>query len=132
MKPVTQEWLNRAKDDLDVVAEIIEIVHLTNITAFHCQQAIEKSFKAILEEQGKDVLRVHSLVRLYNLVKEQVEVNVEELTLAEISDIYIEARYPLELGLLPHGKPSVEDAKRFHEIAKTIYNDIVSFLSGNT
>ncbi len=33
MKPVTQEWLNRAKDDLDVVAEIIEIVHLTNITA---------------------------------------------------------------------------------------------------
>ena len=56
MKPVTQEWLNRAKDDLDVVTEIIEIAHLTNIAAFHCQQAIEKSFKAILEEQDQNIL----------------------------------------------------------------------------
>ncbi len=37
MKPVTQEWLSRAKDDLDAVGEIIDIPHLTNIAAFHCQ-----------------------------------------------------------------------------------------------
>lgn len=31
MKPITQEWLNRARDDLDVVSEIIDIAYLTNI-----------------------------------------------------------------------------------------------------
>lgn len=50
MKPVTREWLNRAKDDLDVIDEIIGHQHLTNMVAFHAQQAVEKIFKAIVEE----------------------------------------------------------------------------------
>ena len=46
MKPSTQEWLSRAKDDLDVAEKIQDCPHLTNMVAFHAQQAIEKSFKA--------------------------------------------------------------------------------------
>ena len=129
MKPITQEWLNRARDDLDVVGEIIDIAHLTNITAFHCQQAIEKSFKAILEEHNKVVPRVHNLVRLYNIVKDKLNFMVDELTLKEISDIYTEARYPGELGLVPYGKPTIQDAERFYDTAKTVYNDVSSLLA---
>jgi len=43
MRETTREWLSRAKDDLDVIAEIINKQHLTNMVAFHAQQAIEKS-----------------------------------------------------------------------------------------
>ncbi len=129
MKAITQEWINRAKDDLDVAREIIDIAHLTNIVAFHCQQSIEKSLKAILEDYGEDVPRVHSLVRLYSLVKAKFDFNADELMLAEINDVYIDARYPGELGLLPYGKPSLEDNKRFYKTAKNIYEGISSFLS---
>ena len=129
MKVVTQEWLNRAKDDLDVTEEIIELPHLTNIVAFHSQQSIEKSFKAILEEYNENVPRIHSLVRLYALVKDKFKISVDELLLAEINDVYIDARYPGELGLLPYGKPSLKDSKKFYETAKHIYTEIVSFLS---
>lgn len=128
MKPITQEWLNRARDDLDVVEEIIEIAHLTNIAAFHCQQAIEKSFKAILEEHDEVVPRIHNLVTLYNLVKDKLNFTSDELALKEIGDIYLEARYPGELGLLPYGKPAVEDAKRFYSTAKTVYNNVNNLL----
>ena len=130
MKPIAQEWLNRARDDLDVVEEIIDIAHLTNIAAFHCQQAVEKSFKAILEEHDEVVPRVHNLVRLYNLVKDKLNFTADELTLKEISDIYTEARYPGELGLLPYGKPTVQDATRFYETAKTVCNNISGLLAG--
>ena len=47
MKQVTKEWLDRAQDDLYVAEEIIEIEHLTNMVAFHSQQAVEKIFKSI-------------------------------------------------------------------------------------
>ncbi len=119
-----------ARDDLDVVEEIIDIAHLTNISAFHCQQAIEKSFKALLEEHNEVVPRIHNLVRLHNLVKDKLNFTADELTLKEISDTYIEARYPGELGLLPYGKPAIEDAERFYEIAKTVYDNVNDLLAG--
>jgi len=50
MKLITEEWLDRAKEDLDVAAEIIAREHLTNMVAFHSQQAVEKTLKGIVEE----------------------------------------------------------------------------------
>lgn len=81
--------------------------HLTNIVAFHAQQSIEKTFKAVLEESRNDVPKTHSLVRLYALAKDKLNVEIDELLLAEINDVYIDARYPGELGLMPYGKPSL-------------------------
>ncbi len=37
MKLTTQEWMNRAKDDLDAIEEIQAVTHLTNMVAFHAQ-----------------------------------------------------------------------------------------------
>ena len=132
MKQITKDWLNRAQDDLDVVAEIIDIEHLTNATAFHCQQTIEKSFKAILEERGELIPKIHNLIRLHNLVKGMINFAIDEIFLKEISDIYIDTRYPGDLGLLPYGKPSIEDAKRFYDFAKNIYSNVKSLLKSGT
>ena len=45
MKRQAKAWLDSARDDLGVVEEIINRDDLTHMVAFHCQQAVEKSFK---------------------------------------------------------------------------------------
>ena len=52
MKSITSDWMATAHDDLELIQEIIHNETLTNLAAFHSQQAIEKSFKAILEGTG--------------------------------------------------------------------------------
>ena len=64
MKKQAEEWLNAASDDLKVIDKIIDDEILTNMVAFHSQQAIEKSFKSILEEFESKVPRIHNLIKL--------------------------------------------------------------------
>ena len=45
----SHEWLKSAADDLLLIKEIIDNPFLTHLSAFHAQQSIEKSFKALLE-----------------------------------------------------------------------------------
>lgn len=59
MKLITKEWLNRAKDDLTVIEEIIDNRHLTNMVAFHAQQTVEKTLKAIIEEFEIGFIKTH-------------------------------------------------------------------------
>ena len=35
--------------------------------------------------------------------------------------LYIDARYPGEFGLLPHGKPSLKETMEFHDLAIEIF-----------
>jgi HEPN domain-containing protein len=48
--------------------------------------------------------------------------------LAVIDSIYTESRYPGETGLMPHGKPTPEDAREMYEFASSVYLQIVQFL----
>lgn len=73
MKDITREWLNAACDDLDTINEIIEETNLTNIVAFHAQQCIEKSLKAIIEEYELPYKKIHSLETLIEKIKMKVE-----------------------------------------------------------
>ena len=124
MRKATLRWLESAEMDLDNVAQIVHLAHLTPVVAFHAQQCIEKCFKAVLEEHSRDVPKDHSTLRLHGLVKEVMAVEVETGVLTDLEDLYIEARYPGELGLLPNGKPTLSDAREFSEVAKSIYNQI--------
>jgi len=121
MKKATAEWLKSAEMDLENVAQIIHLEHLTPVAAFHAQQCVEKCLKAILEEHSKKVPKDHSTLRLYGLVKDLISMEVDMGVLTDLDDLYIEARYPGELGLLPSGKPTLADAREFFETAKSIY-----------
>jgi len=124
MRKATLQWLESAQMDLESVALIIALEHLTPVVAFHAQQCIEKCFKAVLEEHSKKVPKDHSTLRLYGLVKELMAVEVDTGALTDLDDLYIESRYPGNLGLLPNGKPALADAKQFLEVAEAIYNQI--------
>ena len=125
MKSITSAWMAAAHDDLTVIQEIIHNVTLTNLVAFHSQQAIEKSFKAILEEYDGVVPKMHTLETLLPRVNRHVMFVDADLELLEDLDkLYIDARYPGDFGLLPNGKPTVDEAIMFYELALLIYDTV--------
>jgi len=131
MKPMTVEWLKAASDDLKVIDSIISRVELSNMVAFHAQQTVEKCFKAFLEEVVNSTPKSHDLIRIFKMVSEHTDLNLDITTLRMINEIYIDARYPGDMGLLPDGKPSLDDARSFADFAVNVYNGI-SDLLGNT
>ncbi|MGR3301643.1 MAG: HEPN domain-containing protein, partial [Candidatus Scalindua sp.] len=81
-----------------------------------------------LEEKGLSVPKVHDLSKLYGEVKKIKEFEFDEDVLDILSRVYIEARYPSELGLLPSGKPTITESKKFYEFAKYVYTEIKKYL----
>ena len=125
MRPLTKEWLKAAKDDLMTTEKLLDNEHLTHIAAFHSQQCVEKVFKSILEEEEIDIPKIHKLKLLLNMLpKQQIEFDYDHDTLKLLDNLYIEARYPGDFGLLPNGKPTLNDAKNFHDFAVKIFEDI--------
>jgi HEPN domain-containing protein len=53
MKKLINDWIILAEKDIKTASLIISEEYLTNIVAFHCQQAIEKYFKAYILEYDK-------------------------------------------------------------------------------
>ena len=128
MKEVSRDWLKAATDDLETIAKIIDHEHLTNIVAFHAQQAVEKSLKAVIEEYGLEITKIHSLARLVEITRPYLSMALDDTLVETLDRLYIDARYPGELGLLPSGKPSRNDAKRFSDFANRIYDTVYQFL----
>ena len=128
MKPMTELWLKAAEDDLRVVARIASDEYLTHMVAFHAQQCIEKSLKAIIEEYELGHLRVHNLGRLFEIVRPKVTLAADVVLIEKMDKLYIDARYPGELGLLPNGKPTRADAQQFYDCAKSIYEQVKRIL----
>ena len=124
MKKITREWLSAAKDDLDAIDKIIVDENLGNVAAFHAQQAIEKSFKAVMEEREIVQQKIHSLVTLYYKIEGTLKVDVDFTKLEKLDKLYIDARYPGELGLLPDGKPSLAEAEQFYEFAQNVFDQV--------
>jgi HEPN domain-containing protein len=75
MKKQAEAWLKSAQDDLLTIEEIIGNADLTYIGAYHAQQAIEKSFKAVLEENLQSVPRIHNLIALREMVEQFVQID---------------------------------------------------------
>ena len=46
-----------------------------------------------------------------------------------LDSLYIESRYPGDMGLLPYGKPTLKDAKEFYDFAENIFEHICSILN---
>lgn len=128
MKDTTQQWLNLVKTDLRTCEKLLDDDFLTNIVAFHAQQVIEKCFKAIIEEEGLQLPRIHTVVRLYGSVSTLITFPVDSVLLQIADTVYTTSRYPSDLGLVPEGKPSKELAVRLYEFAKYIYERTIESL----
>jgi HEPN domain-containing protein len=128
MKKQVEDWILLADKDLEAAELIIEDEYLTNIVAFHCQQTIEKYFKAFLLENNKPIIKTHDLIKLIGIIKGIKDLGIDENTLIRINEVYVESRYPGDSGLLPDGIPTDEQAHVFMEYAKEIKTIILNEL----
>ncbi len=99
--------------------------------AFHCQQAIEKSLKAIIEEFCSVTVKTHNLQTLIYKTEEIIILIYNEALIAEIDRLYIDARYLGEMGLMPWGKPSMEETNLYYQQAKDIKKQVEEHLKRN-
>jgi len=126
MKNKTSGWVFFANNDMISAKTLMEYAEstraeLTGEVAFLCQQTIEKYFKGYLEEHGKEIHKIHDLLKLYLEVKSIHDWNLDENLLEEINKIYTVARYPGNIGMTPEGRlPTVEEAKSYLELAKKV------------
>lgn len=131
MNDAAQSWIEHARRDLLTAEKLKSEEYLANISLFHSQQAVEKIFKAAMEEYKMNVPRIHSILtlkeRLPEEIKNSIIVDDDELNL--IDDVYIDSRYPNELGLLPDGFPTSEQAEKVYNIAENIFNQVHQILS---
>ncbi len=132
MRSFTKEWLKASNDDLLIISDIIHRENLTHMVAFHSQQAIEKILKALLEEYEIETPKIHKLVKLNKILLENNKFEqLDNETLKILDSLYIDSRYPGDMGLLPYGKPSSEDAKEFYDFALEIFNKVCDILDIN-
>lgn len=121
MKKITKEWLDLAFLDLESISYLINDDRLTGQVAFLSQQTIEKSLKAIIEENSSKVPRIHSLSKLFELCSAYIELEVDESVVIALDSIYTESRYPGEQGLLPEGKPGKNQVTQYFDFAKYVF-----------
>jgi HEPN domain-containing protein len=55
------------------------------------------------------------------------EIPVEKSDMEFLSTIYIESRYPPDIGLLPSGEPTKDDADRAINISRNLYHYIIDY-----
>ena len=129
MKITTQDWFNYAKTDLRSCENNLHDDFVTNVVAFHAQQTVEKSFKALIEEKGLTIPRVHSLQRLYDIVKQFIDNVIDIKQLALLDSVYTSSRYPGNVGILSTGKPTIQEANELYESAKNIYEIVLKTIA---
>jgi len=126
---LAKEWLKASLSDLMSIEAILSNDFLTHIVAFHAQQSVEKSLKAMIEDKNQRIPKVHSLRKLIALMDNEIEYDLELIKL--LDSLYIESRYPTDLGLLPYGKPTVEDSQEFYDFALKVFESVCQKLEIN-
>jgi HEPN domain-containing protein len=97
MKPLTAEWLQKAENDW-IVAQTMYRARkkpVYDAVCFHAQQCAEKALKAMLQEYGRDIPKVHKLLDLLKLCKEldtSLEILLPDLLVLERYSVNV--RYP--------------------------------------
>jgi|YelNatPaOPRAMG01_1025707.scaffolds.fasta_scaffold36165_3 hypothetical protein len=62
------------------------------------------------------------------MIRDYIDLHVDLDVFTDLDDLYINGRYPSELGIMSPGKPSPADAKKFYEFAREIYLKIKEFI----
>ena len=62
-------------------------------------------------------------------IEEVISLSVNELIISELDRLYIDARYPADMGLMPYGKPTLEEAEIYFQEALKIKKQVEAFLN---
>ena len=96
------EWLAKADADLRACDELLSTAALSEIAAFHAQQAAEKALKAFLVWNQVEFPKTHDIKRLLALCRSVDSGLAESLgDAAQLTPYGVEYRYPGEYPTVP-------------------------------
>ncbi|TLN02798.1 HEPN domain-containing protein [bacterium] len=128
MNPLTLEWIAKANADLQTARREIRVRQLPNYDAvcFHAQQAAEKYLKALIQENGEPIPRIHSLVELLTLVgKEDARLLTIQMDANILEGYATQFRYP---GLSAEKSDAKQALSASSRICAFIQNKLESLL----
>ena len=62
-------------------------------------------------------------------IEEIIPFDVNERIISELDRLYLDSRYPGDLGLMPYGKPTLEEAENYFQEAIKIKKQAETFLN---
>lgn len=98
MKRKTAQWVLKAEEDYQGARLLAaRDPPLTDLACFHCQQAAEKYLKALLQDRGLTIPKIHDLEELLDLLL-AVDATLAPLRrrLDVLNDYAVDYRYPGE------------------------------------
>ena len=113
MKLISNDWLKSAESDLAIIKLIVHDETLTH---------------QVIEEFELGFIKTHSIRTLIGTVTKQIAIHAELELVIMLDQLYIDARYPGEIGLLPYGKPSLSIASKLQNLAVDIFMQIQKYL----
>lgn len=121
------DWLEIAARDLLAARLLIEQEQCYEVAGFHCQQCLEKAFKAYLIDRTGTLVDGHNLTwlcRQATRYHQEFKKWLEET--AEMNRLYIETRYPSDIDL----RLDAESVKAIYETARDVYEFICDEVYG--
>jgi HEPN domain-containing protein len=97
MKRQTWPWVRKAEEDVQAARELAaRQPPLRDIVCFHCQQAVEKYLKALLQELSISFSKTHDLEQLLDLVLPRAPtLNPLRRRVDALTNFAVEYRYPI-------------------------------------
>lgn len=110
------KWLEQARHDSKIAEHNLN-GNFFDGCVFYCQQAVEKSLKAILIKKEKKLLKIHDLIILGK------KVNLPNIFFKKIGDLnsaYTESRYGISINKIPAELFDKKDALEFLNLTKDV------------
>ncbi len=120
-KEYLKQWLYRANEDISVVDALSnqQTEFYTSTICFHCQQAVEKFFKAFLVYNKVEFPKTHDVDFLLIKCKQINNIDFEYIELKDLSDFGVDIRYPDDFYI-----PDLSETNQYIEIAKSIKSKV--------
>ena len=112
------QWIKKADADLDTVNSLLKTDYTHyEIVCFHCQQAVEKYFKAFLINSSIRILKTNDLEVLLNMCinEDNSFEKFDRILLSGLTDFAVLSRYPDDFI-----KVTKDEAIRYQEMAVNI------------
>ena len=108
MKDLTQQWLKKAESDMTIARRLLkDEPKETDGICYHCQQAAEKFLKAMIQELGMTIPRIHDLNKLVELLVPSISgFSVLRRKLTRLTRFAVDYRYPGKSATALHAQRS--------------------------
>ena len=125
MKPITQEWIEKAEGDWNAAQSLYRVRKLANydMVCFCTQQCAEKYLKDRLEEANLAFPKTHDLTVLLNLTL-AMEPNWVAIRshLAGLNGYSIAFRYPGNAATKLSAKTALKDCREVRRVIRLAFN----------